>query len=163
MHLFFTDSAFLCFETVDLISSVEYGTPDSALTSSSEYENNGIVYAAKRSRINTRSNPWCAHDRPRQWLQAGFSENRNVFGIQTRNWLENRVEQYLISISNDGNAWQTIKAENGDDFVFVGNSAPDNIVINMLPEPVVTRFVRLTVLVYNNLPSVRWAIIGCPL
>ena len=60
--------------------------------------------------------------------------------------------------------WHNVTAGNGEEYVFAGNTDHVSIVTNVLPQPVVARFVRLDVVAFSgSYPSLRWAIDGCPL
>ena len=150
-----------CDVTHDLISSAEYGIPDSALTASSELD---LSFSATNSRLNS-SVPWIAHyDDGYVWIKAEFIENRIVTSIRTQGDLNgNHVTQYYISTSIDGTAWEIVKDENEEILFFEGNNDGTSIVTNTLPEPVITRFIRLNVFGLYNYAALRWAIDGCPI
>ena len=131
---------------------------DSDLTASSTYD---LGYAPHESRFDS-SEAWeglgVGH-----WIQAEFNETKVVVAIRTKRG-DGSVSAYMISTSLDGAEWNFVKATNGSNMVFVGNTNAqnrDDVVINKLPNNIEARFVRLTVVSFETYPSIRWAIDGC--
>ena len=150
-----------CNETFDLISSSRYGVPDSSLTASSEYGG----YPARASRLNSTT-CWAANYNSPQphWIYVDLGQDRVVNAVRTSS---NRaggyyVQRFTVSTSRDGVNWSTIQ-ENEEDVLFEGNDSPYAIVINQLPAPIKTRYVRLNVVEWiGNRPGLLWAVDGCP-
>ena len=69
----------------------------------------------------------------------------------------------MISTSLDGVQWQSIEEPTtGEALRFNGNSDHTSMVTNYVPEPILTQFVRLSVVAYSQQIALRWRIRGCP-
>ena len=68
---------------------------------------------------------------------------------------------FTIATSTDGSDFHTIQTNEGDDLVFEGNTNGYEVVTNVLPEAVLTRYVRLSIVAFGDQPALRWAIDGC--
>ena len=74
-------------------------------------------------------------------------------GANSTEWLW----EYAISHSLDGFTW--VELANS----FYGNNDATNLQRNVLVEPLMTRYVRLSVVAFNVWPSLRWGLEGYPL
>ena len=72
------------------------------------------------------------------------------------------VTRYKLSYKqNPGEAENWVIGNDGNQFVFVGNTAQDLLVINNLPTPVAAKYVKLWVVGFHSYPSLRWELFGC--
>ena len=72
------------------------------------------------------------------------------------------VTSYRLSYSLDNAVWTDVLDPATDDVMsFPGNTDENTPQDNSLPEPVLTRFIKLHPLSYNHHISLRWAVNGC--
>ena len=141
----------------DLLSSPEYGIPDSAFSASSIWSN----YVPFKSRL-TSPYTWAPHDRVNAWIRANLGENRLVMAIRTSGRSTVYITQYEIATSTNGVDWSDVIDNDGSMVVFEGNTDGSTIVSNTMPAPILTRNVQLTIDSYVGYPELRWAVDGCP-
>uniref|UniRef100_A0A8B9SFS6 Carboxypeptidase X, M14 family member 1 n=1 Tax=Apteryx owenii TaxID=8824 RepID=A0A8B9SFS6_APTOW len=147
---------------------------DSQLRSSSD-KRYGL--GAHRGRLNIQSGlydgdfydgGWCAgHEDKEQWLEIDARRLTNFTGVITQGlnsiWTYDWVTSYKVQVSNDSRAWQPCR--NGSrEAVFPGNKDPETPVLNLLPAPVVARYIRINPQTWfpNGTICLRAEILGCP-
>ncbi|POI33459.1 hypothetical protein CIB84_002789, partial [Bambusicola thoracicus] len=76
----------------------------------------------------------------------------------------NWVTSFRVLVSNDSHAWTAVRNESGD-VIFEGNSEKEIPVLNMLPVPLVARYIRINPRSWYEEGSIcmRLEILGCPL
>uniref|UniRef100_A0AAQ4RG07 Carboxypeptidase X, M14 family member 2 n=1 Tax=Gasterosteus aculeatus aculeatus TaxID=481459 RepID=A0AAQ4RG07_GASAC len=112
---------------------------------------------------------WCAGiDDPLQWFEVDARRLTKFTGVITQGrsslWSSDWVTSYKVMVSNDSHTWITLK--NGSkDLIFIGNREKEIPVRNMLPEPVVGRYIRVNPRSWFHSGSVcmRVEILGCPM
>ncbi|KAJ8360177.1 hypothetical protein SKAU_G00167020 [Synaphobranchus kaupii] len=112
---------------------------------------------------------WCAgRNDPLQWFEVDARRLTKFTGVitQGRNslWSSNWVTSYKVLVSNDSHTWEVMK--NGtQDIVFMGNSEKEIPVRNLLPVPVVARYIRVNPRSWYSGGSIcmRVEILGCPM
>ncbi|XP_030915743.1 inactive carboxypeptidase-like protein X2 [Geospiza fortis] len=112
---------------------------------------------------------WCAgRNDPYQWIEVDARRLTKFTGVitQGRNslWSSNWVTSYRVLVSNDSHAWTAVRNESGD-VIFEGNSEKEIPVLNMLPVPLVARYIRINPRSWFQEGSIcmRLEILGCPL
>ncbi|XP_009964230.2 inactive carboxypeptidase-like protein X2 [Tyto alba] len=112
---------------------------------------------------------WCAgRNDPYQWIEVDARRLTKFTGVitQGRNslWSSNWVTSYRVLVSNDSHAWTAVRNESGD-VIFEGNSEKEIPVLNMLPVPLVARYIRINPRSWFEEGSIcmRLEILGCPL
>ncbi|KAK2511185.1 hypothetical protein Q9233_017145 [Columba guinea] len=112
---------------------------------------------------------WCAgRNDPFQWIEVDARRLTKFTGVitQGRNslWSSNWVTSYRVLVSNDSHAWTAVRNESGD-VIFEGNSEKEIPVLNMLPVPLVARYIRINPRSWFEEGSIcmRLEILGCPL
>ncbi|KAK4826604.1 hypothetical protein QYF61_010404 [Mycteria americana] len=91
---------------------------------------------------------------------------RFVSGIGTQGAIskETKKEYYLktyrVDVSSNGEDWITLK-EGNKPVVFQGNSNPTEVVYRPFAKPVLTRFVRIRPVSWENGVSLRFEVYGC--
>ncbi|NXD24148.1 NRP1 protein, partial [Spelaeornis formosus] len=91
---------------------------------------------------------------------------RFVSGIGTQGAIskETKKEYYLktyrVDVSSNGEDWITLK-EGNKPVVFQGNSNPTDVVYRPFAKPVLTRFVRIRPVSWENGVSLRFEVYGC--
>ncbi|XP_062430462.1 probable carboxypeptidase X1 [Rhea pennata] len=148
---------------------------DSQLRSSSD-KRYGL--GAHRGRLNIQSGlydgdfydgGWCAgREDGEQWLEIDARRLTNFTGVITQGlnsiWTYDWVTSYKVQVSNDSRAWQPCR-NGSQEAVFPGNRDPETPVLNLLPVPVVGRYLRINPQSWfpNGTICLRAEILGCPL
>ena len=65
--------------------------------------------------------------------------------------------------STDGSTWNMLQDSSGADIVFPGNINDEDSHKNDLPQPIITRYLRLIVVSFQSWIAIRWELEGCPL
>ncbi|XP_075004397.1 putative carboxypeptidase X1 [Calonectris borealis] len=133
---------------------------------------------AHRGRLNIQSGlydgdfydgGWCAgQEDTEQWLEVDARGLTNFTGVITQGlnsiWTYDWVTSYKVQVSNDTHTWQPCR--NGtEEAVFPGNKDPETPVLNLLPSPVVARYLRINPQSWfqNGTICLRAEVLGCPL
>uniref|UniRef100_A0A672UGE5 Uncharacterized protein n=1 Tax=Strigops habroptila TaxID=2489341 RepID=A0A672UGE5_STRHB len=133
---------------------------------------------AHRGRLNIQSGlydgdfydgGWCAgQEDAGQWLEVDARGLTNFTGVITQGlnsiWTYDWVTSYKVQVSNDTYTWHPCR--NGtEEAVFPGNKDPETPVLNVLPEPVVGRYLRINPQTWfpNGTICLRAEVLGCPL
>ncbi|XP_075355501.1 putative carboxypeptidase X1 [Mycteria americana] len=133
---------------------------------------------AHRGRLNIQSGlydgdfydgGWCAgREDTEQWLEVDARRLTNFTGVITQGlnsiWTYDWVTSYKVQVSNDTHTWQPCR--NGtEEAVFPGNKDPETPVLNLLPSPVVARYLRINPQTWfqNGTICLRAEVLGCPL
>ncbi|KAM9378008.1 putative carboxypeptidase X1 [Phaethornis superciliosus] len=148
---------------------------DSQLRASS-HQRYGL--GAHRGRLNIQSGlydgdlydgGWCAgQEDTEQWLEVDAGGITNFTGVVTQGlnsiWTYNWVTTFKVQVSNDTHGWHPCR--NGTaEVVFPGNKDPETPVLNLLPSPVVARYLRINPQTWfqNGTICLRAEVLGCPL
>ena len=146
-----------CATTYDLISSSEYGIQDSALSASSMYGQ----YFVQECRLDSPYG-WSPNGGVYEWIRADLGETRIMVAIRTRGCYFGYIRQFKISVSINGEEWSDVVNDSGSEILFEGN--PDSTTMNnLMPNPIETRHVQLTIMNCSIPTCLRWAIDGCPM
>ncbi|XP_048159700.1 probable carboxypeptidase X1 [Corvus hawaiiensis] len=141
----------------------------------SSHKRHGL--GAHRGRLNIQSGlydgdfydgGWCAgHEDTEQWLQVDARRLTRFTGVVTQGlnsiWTYDWVTSYKVQVSNDTHAW--LPSRNGtEEAVFPGNTDPETPVLNLLPSPLVGRFLRINPQSWfpNGTVCLRAEVLGCP-
>ncbi|XP_065693510.2 probable carboxypeptidase X1 isoform X2 [Patagioenas fasciata] len=133
---------------------------------------------AHRGRLNIQSGlydgdfydgGWCAgREDTAQWLEVDARRLTNFTGVITQGlnsiWTYDWVTSYKVQVSNDTYTWH--QCRNGtEEAVFPGNKDPETPVLNLLPVPVVARYLRINPQSWfpNGTICLRAEVLGCPL
>ncbi|KAK2511404.1 Cpxm1 [Columba guinea] len=112
---------------------------------------------------------WCAgQEDTAQWLEVDARRLTNFTGVITQGlnsiWTYDWVTSYKVQVSNDTYTWHPCR--NGtEEAVFPGNKDPETPVLNLLPVPVVARYLRINPQSWfpNGTICLRAEVLGCPL
>ncbi|KAL5011804.1 hypothetical protein ScPMuIL_010355 [Solemya velum] len=98
-----------------------------------------------------------------QYIQAEFPNVKNISAVATkgRAGYEQWVTAYSISYSIDGSEWLKVNNSNGQTEVFTGNNNTDTLVVNVLPNPVNARFIRINPTNWHKHITMRFGVKGC--
>ncbi|KFQ96043.1 putative carboxypeptidase X1, partial [Nipponia nippon] len=133
---------------------------------------------AHRGRLNIQSGlydgdfydgGWCAgQEDTEQWLEVDARGLTNFTGVITQGlnsiWTYDWVTSYKVQVSNDTRTWEPCR--NGtEEAIFPGNKDPETPVLNLLPSPVVARYLRINPQTWfpNGTICLRAEVLGCPL
>ena len=145
----------------DLISSPEYGVPDSSFIASTE--SNQTV--ASDSRLNTSVSWWPTEDDQQRSIYVDFGENRLILAIRTQNYANpnHYPRSFSVLTAIDGAFLMfPLMDSSGEVAVFEINGYPTDIVNHPLPIPVIARSVRLEIISFDGeRPALSWAVDGC--
>ncbi|XP_063257364.1 probable carboxypeptidase X1 isoform X3 [Prinia subflava] len=142
----------------------------------SSHKRHGL--GAHRGRLNIQSGlydgdpfdgGWCAgREDAEQWLQVDARRLTRFTGVITQGlnsiWTYDWVTSYKVQVSNDSRAW--LPSRNGtQEAVFPANKDPETPVLNLLPSPLVGRFLRINPQSWypNGTICLRAEVLGCPL
>ena len=150
-----------CDVVYDLISSPEYGIPDSSFVATSVWNQN----VASSSRLNTDDAWFPSGDDEQKEIGVDFGENRLILGIRTRNYRHRAyyTRSFSIYTGIDGSAEPIpLMDSSGAVAVFEIDEYPTDIVNHPLPIPVIARYVRLKIRSFDGIQSaISWAVDGC--
>ncbi|KAM4708367.1 putative carboxypeptidase X1 isoform 2-T2 [Discoglossus pictus] len=112
---------------------------------------------------------WCAGEKNKnQWFEVDARRLTRFTGVITQGknsiWTDDWVTSYKVQVSNDTHTWVTCK--NGtEEVVFPANKETEIPVLNLLPEPMVGRYIRINPQTWfeNGTICLRAEILGCPL
>ncbi|XP_039580005.1 probable carboxypeptidase X1 [Passer montanus] len=141
----------------------------------SSHKRHGL--GAHRGRLNIQSGlydgdfydgGWCAgREDTRQWLEVDARRLTRFTGVVTQGlnsiWTYDWVTSYKVQVSNDSHAW--LPSRNGtEEAVFPANKDPETPVLNVLPSPLVGRFLRINPQSWfpNGTVCLRAEVLGCP-
>ncbi|XP_074396775.1 putative carboxypeptidase X1 isoform X3 [Zonotrichia albicollis] len=142
----------------------------------SSHKRHGL--GAHRGRLNIQSGlydgdffdgGWCAgREDARQWLEVDARRLTRFTGVITQGlnsiWTYDWVTSYKVQVSNDSHTW--LPSRNGtEEAVFPANKDPETPVLNLLPSPLVGRFLRINPQSWfrNGTVCLRAEVLGCPL
>ncbi|CAN8207821.1 unnamed protein product [Coccothraustes coccothraustes] len=141
----------------------------------SSHKRHGL--GAHRGRLNIQSGlydgdfydgGWCAgREDTEQWLEVDARRLTRFTGVVTQGlnsiWTYDWVTSYKVQVSNDSHAW--LPSRNGtEEAVFPANKDPETPVLNLLPSPLVGRFLRINPQSWfpNGTVCLRAEVLGCP-
>ncbi|KAK3857259.1 hypothetical protein Pcinc_036476, partial [Petrolisthes cinctipes] len=99
-----------------------------------------------------------------EWLQIDLEEVKEVTGVVTQGhpYLDQYLSAFGIQYSDTGASWQDIREPDAAySRQFVGNSDSSTPVINLFPEPVFARYIRVIPIDYHGAISLRLELKGC--
>ncbi|KAM8967772.1 neuropilin-1 [Pelodytes ibericus] len=156
-----TEEDFQCKEPLGMESGEIHSDK---ITVSSQYSTN---WSAERSRLYYVENGWTpGDDSVKEWIQVDLGLLRFVSGIGTQGAVSKEtskkyyVKSYKVDISSNGEDWITLKDGNKH-LVFAGNSNPTDVVYRAFPKPVLTRFIKIRPVTWENGISLRFEVYGC--
>ncbi|RXN34766.1 neuropilin-1a-like protein [Labeo rohita] len=152
------------------------------ITASSQYNPS---WSPLRSRLNFPKNGWTpSEDSAREWIQIlafeglcfcpaivpslkvdlGFLRYVTAIGTQGAISKETKkayyVKTYRISVSSNGEDWIPVK-DKTKQAVFHGNQNPTDEVRSRLPKPILTRYIRIRPLTWEQGICMRFEVYGC--
>ncbi|XP_022103672.1 lactadherin-like [Acanthaster planci] len=143
--------------------------PDGSITASSFFSNDAN-YAPPRARLNTQGFPaaWAdaGQSDPNPWIQVDFNTFVYVTALITQGrgdppYNVQRVTQYQVMFSDDGEAWSQESNEDGTPTKFPGNIVIDSEVTTRFSRAIHTRFLRILPTDWTSHCSMRFEVVGC--
>ena len=156
-----------CSTNFDLIDGATFNLPDTSFFASSSYNSGGYSLCAACSRLNAPLGWAPANKAAENWITVNLLETQLINAILTQgtgfSGEYEYVKTYKIATSMNAYTWSEVYNDSGNVvMIFEANTDPTTTVTNELPQTLVTRYVRLTVVDYNVYPTLRWEIQGCP-
>ncbi|XP_038060475.1 lactadherin-like [Patiria miniata] len=141
---------------------------DERITASSFWQNDAD-YAPPKARLNTQRRPaaWCndkTTDDISPWIQVDFNGIVTITGLITQGRGDSprqRVEEYQVTYSEDGQSWNNVTDADGTPIKFPGNKDRNTPVTTHLPFALRTRILRIHPTAWNHHCSMRFEVIGC--
>ncbi|XP_046856002.1 lactadherin-like isoform X2 [Xenia sp. Carnegie-2017] len=136
---------------------------DAQITASSEYD---TFHGKSNARLNCnlKSGSWSARKNDKhQWLQVDFRNRVTITEIQTQgreSYHNQYVKTYSVSYSDDGTIFKSYKNEKGIK-EFVGNFDMHTIVDQKLCPVIISQYIRIHPMSWNNHISMRLEFVGC--
>uniref|UniRef100_A0A096M1I3 Neuropilin 1 n=1 Tax=Poecilia formosa TaxID=48698 RepID=A0A096M1I3_POEFO len=157
------DDDFACMEPLGMESGE---IPSDLIRASSQYNSN---WSPERSRLNYQENGWTpSDDTIKEWIQVDLGFLRYVTSIGTQGAISIEtqkhyfVRSYKVDLSTNGEDWITVK-EGSKQKIFLGNHNPTDEVRAFFPKPILTRFVRIRPLTWEQGICMRFEVYGCRL
>ncbi|XP_038060061.1 lactadherin-like [Patiria miniata] len=142
-------------------------TPDERITASSFWQNRAD-HAPPRARLNTQgyAAAWCnagITDNISPWIQVDFNDTVTITGLitQGRGDHDQRVTEYQVTYSDDGQSWNYVTDADGTPMKFPGNTDRTTLVTTRLPFALRTRILRIHPTEWHDHCSMRFELIGC--
>ena len=145
------DESLQCNSTYDLLSRSLYNMSDSAFSASREPYRSRVASKSRFSDNGWQSNSHASNE----WIAVNLGETRLVEAIETQGVGQVHTKNYTVSSSFAGTDAL------GSVIIFDENNKNTNIVENQMPQPLITRHVRLAVVQHSYKAVLRWAIKGC--
>ncbi|XP_038060495.1 retinoschisin-like [Patiria miniata] len=141
--------------------------PDERITASSFWQNRAD-HAPPRARLNIQgyAAAWCNEettDNISPWIQVDFVDTVTITGLITQGRGDNdqRVTEYQVTYSDDGQSWHHVTDADGTTMKFPGNKDRNTLVTTRLPFALRTRILRIHPTAWNLYCSMRFEVIGC--
>lgn len=132
--------------------------PDDAITSSDEHsENQSVKYSRiGAGKVEGKAQAWCGKLGESNEIMVDMTTSSLITGVATQgrgDVTHQWVTKYLIETSENGQEWI-------DHGIFEGNFDDETICQSRFKYPVIARFVKLSVVKYENHPCMRWDVLA---
>ncbi|XP_063788726.1 neuropilin-2 isoform X1 [Pseudophryne corroboree] len=135
------------------------------ITSSSTYTDGR--WTAQQGRLNSDDNGWTPNtDHVREYLQIDLRFLTLLTAVATQGAVSKEtqtayyVQTYKLEVSTNGEDWMTFR-HGKNHRIFPGNNDPTEVVLNKIPQPVLTRFVRFRPQTWHTGVAMRVELFGC--
>nr|XP_029511236.1 coagulation factor VIII-like [Oncorhynchus nerka] len=103
---------------------------------------------------------------PHEWLQVDFLVMKRITGVVTQGaWsilTQMMVTEFSVTISDNGHSWSNVVDEGTQrEKMFLGNSEPDEEMLNLFDPPLFARFIRIHPRSWLNDIALRLEFMGC--
>ncbi|KAM4626525.1 neuropilin-2 [Discoglossus pictus] len=145
---------------------MESGRISNAQMSSSSTYTDGR-WTAQQSRLNSEDNGWTPNvDNNREYLQVDLRFLTLLTAVATQGAVSKEtqtayyVKSYKLEVSTNGEDWMMFRHGKSHK-IFPGNNDPTEVVLNKIPQPVLTRFVRFRPQTWHTGIAMRVELYGC--
>ncbi|XP_052370220.1 coagulation factor VIII isoform X2 [Oncorhynchus keta] len=143
--------------------------PDSSFRASSFLQTWRLSWspALARLRQDGSANAWRPKvNNPHEWLQVDFLVMKRITGVVTQGaWsilTQMMVTEFSVTISDEGHSWSNVVDEESQrEKMFLGNSEPDEEMLNLFDPPLFARFIRIHPRGWVNDIALRLEFVGC--
>uniref|UniRef100_A0A8C7ICC1 Coagulation factor VIII, procoagulant component n=1 Tax=Oncorhynchus kisutch TaxID=8019 RepID=A0A8C7ICC1_ONCKI len=143
--------------------------PDSSFRASSFLQTWRLSWgpALARLRQDGSANAWRPKaNNPQEWLQVDFLVMKRITGVVTQGaWSilsQMMVTEFSVTISDNGHSWSNVVDEGTQrEKMFLGNSEPDEEMLNLFDPPLFARFIRIHPRGWLNDIALRLEFMGC--
>ncbi|XP_014844712.1 PREDICTED: neuropilin-2-like isoform X2 [Poecilia mexicana] len=139
-------------------------TDEQIMASSSFHDGNWLP---RQARLNYRENGWTpAEDNNREYIQVDLHTLKVLTGIATQGAISKEtkniyyVSSFKLEVSTNGEDWM-IYRHGKNHKVFHANTDATDVVLNRIPQPVLTRFIRIRPQTWKNGIALRFELYGC--
>ncbi|XP_062861457.1 neuropilin-2b [Trichomycterus rosablanca] len=138
---------------------------DDQITASSSFSDG--LWFSRQARLNYDNNAWTpAEDTSREYIQVDLHFLKVLTGIATQGAISKEthksyyVTSFKLEVSTNGEDWMVYR-HGKNHKVFHANADPSEVVLNRIPQPVLTRFVRIRPQTWKNGIALRFELYGC--
>ncbi|XP_036799131.1 coagulation factor VIII isoform X1 [Oncorhynchus mykiss] len=143
--------------------------PDSSFRASSFLQTWRLSWspALARLRQDGSANAWRPKvNNPHEWLQVDLLVMKRITGVVTQGaWsilTQMMVTEFSVTISDEGHSWSNVVDEESQrEKMFLGNSEPDEEMLNLFDPPLFARFIRIHPRGWVNDIALRLEFVGC--
>uniref|UniRef100_A0A6I8S5J7 Neuropilin n=1 Tax=Xenopus tropicalis TaxID=8364 RepID=A0A6I8S5J7_XENTR len=135
------------------------------ITASSTYSDGR--WTAQQSRLNSDDNGWTPNvDTNKEYLQIDLRFLTLLTAVATQGAISREtqtpyyVKSYKLEVSTNGEDWMMFR-HGKNHKIFPGNTDPTEVVLNKIPQPVLTRFVRFRPQSWATGIAMRVELYGC--
>ncbi|MEE6490242.1 hypothetical protein FKM82_015811 [Ascaphus truei] len=124
-------------------------------------------WTAQQSRLNSDDNGWTPNlDTNKEYLQVDLRFLTLLTAVATQGAVSKEtqtvyyVKSYKLEVSTNGEDWMMFR-HGKNHKIFPGNNDPTEVVLNKIPQPVLTRFVRVRPQTWHSGIALRLELYGC--
>ncbi|XP_053554632.1 neuropilin-2 isoform X2 [Bombina bombina] len=135
------------------------------ISSSSTYTDGR--WTAQQGRLNSEYNGWTPNvDNNKEYLQIDLRFLTLLTAVATQGAISSEtrvgyyVKSYKLEVSTNGEDWMMFR-HGKNHKIFPGNNDPTEVVLNKIPQPVLTRFVRFRPQTWHTGIAMRVELYGC--
>ncbi|MGH0121957.1 UNVERIFIED_CONTAM: hypothetical protein FKN15_077438 [Acipenser sinensis] len=139
-------------------------TDEQISASSSFYDGR---WSPRQGRLNNHDNGWTpAEDSNKEYIQVDLLFLKVLTGIATQGAISKETNKsyhittFKLEVSTNGEDWMMYR-HGKNHKVFHGNTDPAEVVLNRIPQPVLTRYVRIRPQAWKNGIALRFELYGC--
>uniref|UniRef100_A0A3Q3B356 Neuropilin n=1 Tax=Kryptolebias marmoratus TaxID=37003 RepID=A0A3Q3B356_KRYMA len=138
---------------------------DEQITASSSFPD--AHWLPRQARLNYKENAWTPEeDSNREYIQVDLHTLKVLTGIATQGAISEETQKvyyvttFKLEVSTNGEDWMVYR-HGKNHKVFHANADATEVVLNRIPQPVLTRFVRIRPQTWNNGIALRFELYGC--
>ncbi|MBN3286785.1 NRP2 protein, partial [Polyodon spathula] len=139
-------------------------TDEQISASSSFYDGR---WSPRQGRLNNHDNGWTpGEDSNKEYIQVDLLFLKVLTGIATQGAISKETNKsyhittFKLEVSTNGEDWMMYR-HGKNHKLFHGNTDPAEVVLNRIPQPVLTRYVRIRPQAWQNGIALRFELYGC--